>query len=161
MQFLRVVKQRRWIRQPDEGWLKEGELKGDTLSDLTTQDGRLSAFTVSSEADERRVAVALAAKRQNFSNMDYAVFPDSVLTSFGITVRQTQGETPDSEVNDSHYELGKLTVDRLVRLVTIISDGKHRRVLEKQIKIWLREASSAGQLNVTDAIPSEMKEKLA
>ena len=48
--FLRVVRQRRWIRQPDEDWLKDGELKGDALSDLNTQCGRLSVYIVSSEA---------------------------------------------------------------------------------------------------------------
>lgn len=158
--FLRVVRQRRWIRQPDEDWLEDGELKGDALSDLNTQDGRLSVYTVSSEADKQQVAVAVAATRQNFSNMDYVVFSDSDLERFGITVQQTPGGTPDSRVNDLHYELGKLTVDRLVQLATIISVETPKRILEKRIKILLLEAVSTGQLNNTNAMSQKMREKL-
>ena len=158
--FLRVVKQRRWVRQPDEDWLEDGELKGDALSDLNTQHGRLSVYTVSSEVDKQRVAVALAATRQSFSNMDYVVFSDSDLKSFGITIQQTPGRTPDSEVNNLHYGLGKSTVDRLVRLATIISAGMSKRILEKRIKTLLHEAVSTGQLNKADAMPPEMREGL-
>lgn len=135
-------------------------MKGDALSDLNTQHGRLSVYTVSSEADKQRVAVALAATRRSFSNMDYVVFSDSDLKSFGITIQQTQGRTPDSEVNNLHYELGKLTVDRLVRLAMIISAGMSKRILEKRIKALLHEAVSTGQLNKADAMPPEMRERL-
>lgn len=158
--FLRVVRQRRWLRQPDDDWLEDGELKGDVLSDLKTQNGRLSVYTVSNEMDMQRVAVSLAATRLDFSPMDYVVFSDSDLESWGITVRQTPGATPNSEVNNAHYELGRLTVDRLVRLATIISVGEHRRILEKRIKILLHEAASTGQLNKVNAASQKMRERL-
>ena len=159
--FLRVIKQHRWFRQPDERWLEDGELKGDALSDIQTLEGRLSVYRVANEADMQRVAVALAANRQNFSNMDYAVFADSDLEPCGITVRQTEGKTPDSGVNDLHYELGKLTVNRLVRLAMIISAGKHKRIQRKQIETLLHEAARAGQLDrarikspkITESLP--------
>ena len=102
----------------------------------------------------------MAATRQNFSNMDYVVFADSDLERFGITVQQTPGITPDSRVNNLHYELGKLTVDRLVQLATIISIETPKRILEKRIKILLREAVSTGQLNNTNAMSQKMREKL-
>ena len=145
--FLRVVKQHRWFKQPDESWLEDGELKGDALSDIQTQRGQLSVYRVANEADMQRVAVALAANRQDFSNMDYAVFADSDLEPCGITVRQTEGETPDMCVNDLHYELGKLTVNRLGRLAAIISAGKHKRIQRKQIETLLHEAARTGQLD--------------
>ena len=157
--FLRVVKQRRWIKQPDEDWLEDGELKGDALSDLNAQNGRLSVYTVSGEADRQRVAVALAATRRSFSNIDYMVFSGSDLRRFGITVQQTPGRTPDSEVNGLHYELGQLTVDRLARLATIISVGMPKRILEKRVKVLLREAASSGRLKA-DAVSLEMRERL-
>ena len=158
--FLRAVRQRRWLRKPEDVWLDDGELKGDALSDLNTRNGRLSVYTVSSDTDKQQIAVALAATRRNFSNMDYVVFSDSNLRQSGISVQQTPGETPDSEVNNLHYELGKLTVDRLVRLATIISVGKHKRILRKQIEALLHEAASTGQLNNVDAMSAEMREKL-
>ena len=158
--FLRVVKQRRWIRQPDEDWLEDGELKGDALSDLATQNGKLSVYMVSGKADRQRIAVALAATRQNFSPMDYVVFSDSDLKSFGITVQHTPGTTPDSEVNDLHYELGRLTVGRLVRLATVVSAGEHKRILEKQIKALLSEAAISGRLNKAKIPSQKMRERL-
>lgn len=92
--------------------------------------------------------------------MDYAVFADSDLESFGITVQQTEGETPDTEVNKLHYELGNLTINRLVQLATIISAGEHKRVLERKIKTLLHEAASAGQLKKTKVESQKMRERL-
>lgn len=158
--FLRTVKQRRWFKQQDENWLEDGELKGDALSDINARNGKISVYIASSEAERQRIAVALAATRQNFSHMDYVVFSDSDLKSVGITVQQTPGTTPDSEVNILHYELGKLTTDRLVNLATIISAGEHKRILKKKIEKLLREAAISGQLNKAKVPSEKMRTRL-
>ena len=114
--FLRSIKLPRWDTKSNVDWLEDDELKGDALRDVQTQNGRLSVYKVTSEADMERVSVALAATRQDFSSVDYAVFADSDLERFGITVQQTKDKTPDDIVNRLHYELGNLTVKRLVLL---------------------------------------------
>lgn len=64
--FLRTVRQRRWAMQPDVDWLEDGELMGDALSDIQTKSGSLSVYEVANEADRQRIAVALAATRNEF-----------------------------------------------------------------------------------------------
>ena len=108
--FLRVINQTKWYKKPDVNWLEDGELKGDALADIKTDNGKLSVYKVTNEANIERISVALAATRERPDKIDYAVFADSNLKSLGITVNQTEGKTPDGEVNKVHYELGDLTV---------------------------------------------------
>ncbi|MXX21344.1 MAG: hypothetical protein F4W68_03665 [Cenarchaeum sp. SB0661_bin_35] len=146
-EFLRTTRQGRWYIYPEVDWLDEYELQSDTLSDIMTKNGRLSVFSVSNHADKQRVAVALAANRENITNMDYAVFDESCLRPLGITVQQTKGETPDEYANKLHYELGDLTVERLALLTKIAYTGKHERIRQKHIKELLSEAARSRQLD--------------
>lgn len=146
-EFLRIIRQGRWHIYPKVDWLNEYDLRGDALSDIVTKDGRLSVFNVSNDSDKQRVAVALAANRENITNMDYAVFDESCLHSLGITMQQTKGKTPDEYVNKLHYELGYLTVERLALLTKIVYTGKHERIYRKQLKELLSEAARSRQLD--------------
>lgn len=159
-QFMRIVRQGRWFKYPVVDWLGDGELQGDALSDIRTQDCRLSVYGVSDEVDRQRVAVALAATREEISHMDYAVFSDSSLDSLGITVQATEGDTPDKTVNRMHYELGNLTVKRLAWLAEIVSAGKHERIWQRQVKALLQEAAGAGRLDKTKVRYQKMRESL-
>lgn len=145
-QFLRV-RQSKWFKHPGVDWLEDGELQGNAIDDIQTQNCLLSVFRVNSEADRQRVAVALAATKDYLANVDYVVFEDSDLEPLGITVQQTKGHTPDETANDLHYELGNLTVRRLVRLAEIVSCGEHKRIPKKKIGLWLQEAAREGRLN--------------
>lgn len=146
-QFLRGVRQSKWFKHPGVDWLEDGELQGDALGDIQTKNCLLSVFRVNSEADRQRVATALAATKDHLTNVDYVVFADSNLDSLGITVHRTKGHTPDEGANDLHYELGNLTVRRLVQLAVILSCGEHKRIPEKKIGLWLQEAIKEGKLN--------------
>ena len=147
--FLRVIRQGKWHRYPEVDWLEIGDLKGDALSDIQTQDGKLSVYLVDSEVDRRRVVVALAATRENVSNIDYAVFENARLVLLGIMVDQSPGKMPDQTVNGMHYELGRLTTKRLTQLADVVSAGEHKRILKKRIKELLKEAIDAGRLDRT------------
>lgn len=159
-EFLRTTRRSRWYKYPLVDWLDEGELQGDALSDVKTCGGKLSVFSVANDADIQRVAVALAANREDFSNMDYAVFGDSSLRALGITVQHTEGDTPDESVNELHYELGNLTVERLALLTEIVSAGEHKRILQKQIKELLSEAAQCRQLDEKRIKYEKMRNRL-
>ena len=96
---------------------------------------------------------AVAANRDNLSNVDYAVFDESHPRSFGIVVRQTEGRTPDAAVNKMHFEFEKLTVRKLANLAGIISDSRPRRILEKRIKLLLQDAVNTDSLDKTRIKP--------
>ncbi len=154
-QFLRTVRQGRWLKYPDIDWLDDdGALQGDVFCDIQTTCCQLSVFRVNNDGDRQRVITALASKRNHVALLDYVIFDDSDLDSLGITVQQTEGDTPDTVANELHYELGGLTVARLVHLANIVSVGTHKRITKKEIKSGLQEAVKAGQLN-TAKIDSE------
>ena len=115
-------------------------------------DGGLQEVLVQIHPD-----VYLAGGMNNVRSGKVLGVPRGALFNPHIRLQQTPGRTPDSEVNNLHYELGKLTVDRLARLATIISAGMPKRMPEKRIKALLHEAVSTGQLNKADAMPPEMK----
>ena len=158
MQFLRKVQQGRWEKYPKIAWLKKGELKGDVLADVSAIKGKLSVYRIDSDDDFQRVVTALAANRNNIAHLDYVLFEGDNLDSFGIRINSTNGTTADDTTNELHYELENLSVERLVRLVKVIADGKHDRILKKQIKDWLQEAASSGHLDKTKLDPNIMNE---
>ena len=127
---------------------------------MQTEECRLSVYATADVADRKRVAVALAATREEISLMDYAVFDGSSLKSLGITIRQTKGDTPDRDVNELHYDLGNLTVKRLAQLTEIVSTGEHRRISRQDVKAALYEAARDGQLNMAWIKSPKMREDL-
>ena len=145
--FLRITRQARWLKHPDLEWLSQGELQSDALGDLQTRDNALSVYRVDGKKDAERVVVALAANRDNLANLDYAIFEDVDVASIDIEISQNEGETPDAEVNELHYDLANLTARRLVQLAQVISLGEHSRMPKKTVQVRLRRALLAGYLD--------------
>ena len=161
MKFLRKVRRVKWIKHPAADWPEDSGLSCDALDDMQTEECSLSVYAIADAADRKRVAVALAATREEISLMDYTVFDGSGLKSLGITVRQTKGDTPDMGVNGLHYDLGNLTVKRLAQLTEIVSTGEHERILRQDIKTSLHEAARDGRLNMAWIKSPKMRERLS
>ena len=68
--------------------------------------------------------------------------------------------TPDTVANELHYELGGLTVARLVQLANIVSAGAHKRITKKEIKSGLQKAVKASQLNTAKINSEKMRADL-
>ena len=145
--FLRMIRQGRWLRYPDLGWMSPGDIQSDALGDLQTKDNKLSVYRIGSEEDTERIVIALAANRESFANLDYAVFEDNTLASTNIPIRQQAGETPDEEINELHYDLADLTVENIAQLTEIVVAGQHDRMLKKQIEARIRLAVHSGTLD--------------
>lgn len=145
--FLRMTRQARWLKYPELPWLSQGELQSDALLDLQTRGNRLSLYRVDTDEETEEVVVALAATRQNLANLDYAVFDQSQLADKRISIRQEDGDTPHLQVNRRHYDISELSVGKLAILAQIIANGTHCRVPKKTIKLRLRNAVRAGDLD--------------
>ena len=122
-----------------DGW-GDGDIQSDALLDLRTQDNALSVFRVDEGAGIGRVVTALAATRENLSHLDYVVFDDAPLSSYGVRVVQRDGKTPDSEVNHIHYDVVNLTVLKLVQVAQTVSRYKSERVPKTEVKSKLQQA---------------------
>lgn len=158
MKFLRKVRRGVWAKHPTADWPEDSGLSSDALDDMRTTKGSMSVYAIMDVADRKRIAVALAATRNDISHLDYVIFES--LESLGIAVRQTEGDTPDKDVNELHYNLGNLTVKRLAQLTEIVSDGEHERIKRPDIKTALYEATRVGRLDMSQIKPS-MREHLS
>ena len=147
MKFLRIIRRGKWEKRPEPDWPEDSGLHCDALCDMRTKECLLSVYAITKTIDVIRVVVALAATRDEISLVDYVVFEDYGLKSFGIAVYQTEGETPDNGVNSSHYDLGNLTVKRLAQLTEIVSTGEYGRIMRCKIKVLLHDAVRNGLLD--------------
>ena len=145
--FLRMIRQARWLKYPDLQWMSQGDIQSDALRDLQTEDNKLSVYRIGSEEITERIVIALAANRNTFSNLDYAIFEEKDLESANIQIRQQTGETPDEEINKLHYDLVNLTVERIVQLAEIVAVAQQDRKLRKQIEAGINLAVHAGHLD--------------
>lgn len=173
--FLRVIKQGRWFKKSN--WDQVGnedspsdplfglqsdallDLQRDALLDLQTDANALSVFKIENEADVNRVVVALASKRDNPAHFDYAVFDDESLLPCGISFVQNEGETPDYEVNQMHYDVINLTVLKLVNVARAVSLGEIDRMPQKILTINLKEAFNGHRLQLGD-VNAKLLDKL-
>lgn len=153
--FLRTIRQARWLRPPSWDWLGSDDIQSDALLDLRTEDNTLSVYKVESGEDIDRVVVALAANREEVQNVDYAIFDDTALTSSNISFIHKEGDTPDYEVNQLHYDVTNLTILSLVQMAQAVLLGERKRVLAKTLKPQVQVALERHQLDRT-----KMKEKL-
>ena len=156
-QFLRSIRESKWLNCSNTDEYKKGDLRGDALVTIKTSCCQLSVFRVNDGNDRQRVITALAATRDNVDRLDYAIFEDSALNLLGITVEKTYGHTPDVVANELHYQLGELTATRLAQLAEIIYAGKHDYKPKKQIKFGLEEAVRSNQLDTTKCKESLLK----
>ena len=148
-QFLRQVRQGRWIVPEDASWVPPYDVWADPLADLATQDNKLSVWAVGSADDVKRVLTGIAANRQQLSNVDYILFEDVVPTELGIPVSKTRGALPDALVNERHREFYQLTASRLAKLARAMREapGGPQRVLPQEAAQMITQAIRAGRID--------------
>lgn len=151
--FPQSIRQGRWARHPDIDWLQPGELQGDALTDLQTTGGVLSVFATDGGVDQRDIVMALAARRDNISNLDYVMFDDGGFATAELEAVHADGDTPVAEVNRVHYHLIHLTTERLAHLASIVGSGERGRVTGRQIEALLRQAVRESRLNTARMNP--------
>ena len=151
-EYLRAIIQKRWHRL---NWMSEDDIQGDAFLDLQTTNNKLSIFKVVNPSDTERIAVAIAAKRSNFSVFDYVVFSDDALIEADVVIRQTVGQTPDTEANKLHHAIQELNANKLTLLAKVISDNTLERLLAGEMEEKLRVAFNRGDLK-----PEEVNPKL-
>jgi len=144
--LLRKIRKARWYGQT---WLPAGEAPADALDDVKTTDNTLSLWLVADNLSDRdRVVAALAARCDTPSNLDYCLFPFSVLTDVAITNRQSNGETPDPGLNASaHLELIELSAPKIASLAGKMRDARRGRIPMREIKALILAGLSSGQLD--------------
>lgn len=157
---MRITRRGRWLNGTDDDkWLLSGEIKADALRDLETRGNALSIFRADDESAAVKICLAIAASRGAFGNVDYTIFDGAELPPIGVEPTQTMGKTPDSEVNQLHYDLTMLTVEKVCQLARIVAAGDHNRVSKRDIENSLQSAVQSNSLD-RNRINPELLERL-
>ena len=94
------------------------------------------------------------------SNLDYVLLDDSQLASSNIRYVKTDGETPDEQVNQVHFDAVNLTVLKLVQLAHIVKGSKALRFTKAQVKTKLQAALNNEWLD-SDSVDEELLSQLS
>lgn len=164
---LRTITRSKWYNSPEkiDHLLKEGRLqagtinvlmRADALNDLQTKGDRLSVWYIdATKSNLQQVIVALAANRDYIDKLDYVLLKESTLSALDIRIKSSPGETPDDEVNACHCELVELSLEALLKLVSVIRTSDRVRVPLARIRQQLLEAVSSRRLSL-DRMNSNM-----
>ncbi|NOT54678.1 MAG: hypothetical protein HOP18_08760 [Deltaproteobacteria bacterium] len=98
-----------------------------------------------------QVVTALASARDFFSNFDYALVDNALLTTLDLKIEQTVGHTPDQEANACwHRDLVELSEPKLMALIRAIAEkGEIARIPEKKMTQLIQRAVNVGRLDRT------------
>ena len=125
-------------------------MPADPLADFAnTTENRLSVWFVGD--DERNlndVLAALAASREKADKLDYLLFPLDHLALAGIETRETDGHTPDGDVNALHRDLVHLSAAKVLALATAVWQKNlgPKRTDERRAVQFVSEAVRSGRI---------------
>jgi hypothetical protein len=159
--FLRKITKAKWTK-PEESWLMSHEIHADTLVDLRTSENRLSVWYIENDKKNlNNIIIALASNCDEVSNIDYALFDETIIRDNSFEIRQTTGKTPDEDANKTwHRDLIQLSADKLVILAkNIYRFSEKERIYWKSVKNDIKEALSSGRLN-KDKIKPKIQEEI-
>lgn len=154
-----AVRAEHWYREPTWAWLGGQEVPADAMKDLRTDNNALSVFEVAEEADARRIAIAIAAGKEDFGHCEWFLFDDSVLGPLGILVEESEGTTPYVGINGLHRDLNQLTGRKLVALAEAIPMDMFDFVLKKDVETAIVSSVRSGELDI-NRINRKLREKV-
>jgi len=165
----------RWIsefvdaREPRKyespSWLNAGDISGDCLKDLGTDDGKLSVFLVPvGDPDAiQNVGAAMIASSKKLARFEYYPINFDTLRAVGLEVvpSPTSGETIDPEVNALHHDVVELSGAKLDRLARELKrSAAKKEVSKKDIGKRIQDRVIAGKISrdrVAEGIRKDLK----
>lgn len=187
--FIRKINRRRWFTEPDwipswrsrsrlpsfllrlfdareeerysaPSWLRGGEISGDCLRDLGTENGNLSIFFVPTGRSDLidKIAAAMAAGSDSLTRFEYCRIEPKTLDSLGFRAEPSSGNTLDPEVNTFHHDIVDLSGERVFRLALELKKGSERSAVPKEdIRRVLADRITAGAIPGSRVNPRMLK----
>ncbi|MFO8071442.1 MAG: hypothetical protein R6V85_06165 [Polyangia bacterium] len=146
--------------------LAEAEIPADAISvDLKTRGNTLSFRKCGdAEADAVELAtLALAARRDKVEKVELVWVPDDVLSSRGVHLDETPGDTPVSAMVDEHVDAVRLDYSRLGLVADRINEAlaadSYKRWTRSQVRTVLVRGIELGRLQLED-LADEVREEV-
>lgn len=157
--LFRMISANKWYKEPGEFWF-EKEIPADIISDLRTIGNTLSVFALKHRLGTKRsikeitkISVALATTQFGPKHIDYVLLDKDKLISLGFEVVKSPGDTADSEVNDTHWDISKLKGTDLIKLALFIDTIRippfRARIFKEDIYPQLKSDIKKKRLNLS------------
>ena len=144
-QFVRAgLRHNRWVETAERS---PADYPADVITDLRTQGNALSVFEVTATISAERIAIAVAAGKQEPQETGYSVFDSATTVKLGIKPTKARGNTIDADVNSCHYNLAVGTVSKLVDLAEVLATGGLVPILRKKVEELLKDGLTNHQLD--------------
>ena len=160
--ILRTIRQGRWLaNKPSE---TPEERFARALNDLPlSEDKKLSIWYVEHDRSNlERLVTALGANRDHLDNIDYILLDDQWLLELGIQCQQSEGNTPDQEVNRRwHCNLVEISTDKHEALTkALLEQGHIDRILSKRLLELIGQAIELGNID-SERLKTGIRSKIA
>jgi hypothetical protein len=147
--LVRIVRPYRWYREPAQSLLAVGDVPADSLADLNSTDATLSVYELDEDRNDlKMVLAAFGCTRGRADDVGYLVFDSDILPNLGISLKETLGNTPDSEANKRHRDLADLTGNKIVGLAReLLTKGEDPETfLKAEVISTLKEGVAGGRI---------------
>lgn len=144
-QYVRAgLRHNRWLETDGREPL---DFPADVLTDLRTTGDELSVYEVTDGVSAERIAIAVAAGKNDPDQTAYAVFDRAAVEALGVSVNKTPGDTIDAMVNALHHDLHVGTARKLVELAGAIAGVEIVSILKKRVAELLKDGFESGRLD--------------
>ncbi len=163
MYLVRKITRGKW--SGGEG-LTDGEIPADGVTaDLRTQRNSLSFWRCSTDAHSELddLALAIAAGRDFLDKVEFVWLDDDELKDDGLTLNDTPGRTPVTELSESHIDVTQLDYLRLGtvarRIHAAIEDDRYRRLTRRSVKNLIADAIEQDRIDI-DALGPKLRQQM-
>jgi len=153
---LRTISKAKWFpleASPSQDQQRISEsIQSDAFSDIKTEGNKLSVWHIEdNRSNLDRVLTALAANRDVLANVDYVILSEESIKSLKIEIEESQGESPDKDVNAWHRDLNIRSGSNLFALASAIFSMNDSRIRKprKEVEKLLCNAVRNGLIDAT------------
>src|SRR5262249_43401606 len=160
--ILRTIRQGRWLANRSSETHEERFARASYDLQLS-EDNKLSVWYVEHDCSNlERLITALGANRDHLNNVDYILLDDQWLSELSIQCQQSDGNTPDQEVNTRwHHDLVGLSAEKHEALTKVLLEQGHiDRVLPKRLLALIEKAIELGHIDIERLRPG-IRSKIA
>ncbi len=157
--LVRKINKAKWFQK---NILEEDIVSADAITNcLKTSRNTLSVWKIESEQELDMAVLALASKQEHLDAIDVVILEESTVSSLKIEIIATPGDTPVSDLVDTHRDLSDLDYDKLgcisSHIVERVRADKLKRYTKSALKTLLKNAIEEGLLRSEDLQESVLK----
>lgn len=156
--LLRKITKPKWLK---EMWLATGKAPANALGDLRSEENKISFWHIEdNKSNLTKVVAALASGRDFPTIFDYALIDQTLLTTIGIKIDHTVGNSFHKEADKYwHHNTIELSAENVAKIADIIMEhGTKERIGKNEVTSLVRQEITAGAIDV-NPLKDRLKEK--